>query len=72
MMRKGEWFNNVVAESSFFGSLQIEILYHKDYRARVHARQCIFEYIVVLYKRYRRHEFFNYMAPAEYAAKSFC
>ena len=65
MSRKGECWDNAVAES-FFGSLKNEHVYHEDYRTRSQARQSIFEYIEVFYNRTRRHAFLNYMTPVEY------
>lgn len=68
MSRKGECWDNAVAES-FFGSLKNEHVYHEDYRTRSQARQSIFEYIEVFYNRIRRHAFLNYMTPVEYEEK---
>ena len=71
MSRKGDCFDNAVAES-FFGSLKNELVYHEDYRTRAEARQSIFEYIEVFYNRKRRHAFLNYMTPVEYEEKYTC
>ena len=68
MSRKGECWDNAVAES-FFGSLKNEHVYHEDYRTRSQARQSIFEYIEIFYNRKRRHAFLNYMTPVEYEEK---
>lgn len=68
MSRKGECWDNAVAES-FFGSLKNERVYHEDYRTREEAKQNIFEYIEVFYNRQRRHAFLNYMTPVEYEEK---
>jgi len=68
MSRKGECWDNAVAES-FFGSLKNEHVHHEDYRTRSQARQSIFEYIEVFYNRKRRHAFLNYMTPVEYEEK---
>lgn len=68
MSRKGECWDNAVAES-FFGSLKNERVYHEDYRTREEAKQDIFEYIEVFYNRRRRHAFLNYMTPVEYEGK---
>jgi len=68
MSRKGECWDNAVAES-FFGSLKNECVYHEDYKTREEAKQNIFEYIEVFYNRQRRHAFLNYMAPVEYEEK---
>jgi len=68
MSRKGECWDNAVAES-FFGSLKNERVYHEDYRTREEAKQNVFEYIEVFYNRQRRHAFLNYMTPVEYEEK---
>lgn len=68
MSRKGECFDNAVAES-FFGSLKNELVYHEDYKTRTQARQSVFEYIEVFYNRKRRHAFLNYMTPVDYEKK---
>jgi putative transposase len=68
MSRKGECWDNAVAES-FFGSLKNEHVHHEDYQTRTEAKQSIFEYIEVFYNRKRRHAFLNYMTPVEYEEK---
>lgn len=68
MSRKGECWDNAVAES-FFGSLKNECVYHEDYKTREEAKQNIFKYIEVFYNRQRRHAFLDYMAPVEYEEK---
>ena len=68
MSRKGECWDNAVAES-FFGSLKNERVYHEDYKTRSEARESVFEYIEVFYNRQRRHAFLNYMTPVEYEEK---
>lgn len=65
MSRKGECWDNAVAES-FFGSLKNELVHEMDYRTRKEARQSIFEYIEVFYNRKRRHAFLDYVAPVDY------
>ncbi len=65
MSRKGECYDNAVAES-FFGSLKTEWSDEKDYRTRQQARQSIFDYIEVFYNRKRRHSYLNYVSPVEY------
>ena len=56
MSRKGECYDNAVAES-FFGTLKTELTDHEDYYTRQQARQSIFEYIEVFYNRQRRHSY---------------
>jgi len=68
MARKGDCFDNAVAES-FFGTLKNELVHHEDYHSRAEARQSIFEYIEVFYNRQRRHAFLGYLTPVDYEAK---
>ena len=68
MSRKGNCYDNAVAES-FFGTLKTELTDDEDYRTRDQARQSIFEYIEIFYNRQRRHSFLNYMTPVDYETK---
>lgn len=68
MSRKGDCFDNAVAES-FFGTLKTELTDEEDYGTRYQARQSIFEYIEIFYNRQRRHSFLNYMTPVDYEIK---
>jgi putative transposase len=54
MSRKGNCWDNVVAES-FFGSLKQERVQWKNYHARFEAQQDILGYITMFYNRYRLH-----------------
>jgi transposase InsO family protein len=54
MSRKGDCWDNAVAES-FFHTLKTELIYHERYQTREQARRSIFEYIEVFYNRLRRH-----------------
>ncbi len=65
MSRKGECYDNAVAES-FFGTLETELVDDKDYRTREQAKQSLFEYIEVFYNRQRRHSYLGYVSPDEY------
>ena len=65
MSRKGECYDNAVAES-FFGTLKTELVDDEDYRTREQAKQSLFEYIEVFYNRQRRHSYLGYVSPAEY------
>jgi len=56
MSRKGECYDNAVAES-FFGTLKTELVDDEDYRTREQAKQSLFEYIEVFYNRQRRHSY---------------
>lgn len=65
MSRKGECYDNAVAES-FFGTLKSELTEDEDYKTREHAKQSIFEYIEVFYNRVRRHSYLGYLNPVEF------
>jgi putative transposase len=65
MSRKGECYDNAVAES-FFGTLKTELVDDEDYRTRAQAKQSLFEYIEVFYNRQRRHSYLGYESPVEY------
>jgi putative transposase len=65
MSRKGNCYDNAVAES-FFSNLKNELVYHCDYHDRDEARAAIFKYIEVFYNRKRLHETLDYVSPAQY------
>ena len=65
MSRKGDCWDNAVAES-FFHSLKTELVYHEYYRTREQARNSIFEYIEVFYNRKRRHSTNGSMSPENF------
>lgn len=67
MSRKGNCYDNAVAES-FFKTLKAEQVYHQHYTTRKAAMAAIFEYIEVFYNRQRRHSSLGYLSPAEYEA----
>lgn len=62
MSRKGNCWDNAVAES-FFHTLKIELVHHRDFTTRAEARAEIFEYIEVFYNRQRLHSSNGYEAP---------
>lgn len=62
MSRKGDCWDNAVAES-FFHTLKIELVHHCDFETREEARAEIFEYIEVFYNRQRLHSSNGYEAP---------
>lgn len=65
MSRKGNCYDNAVAES-FFSSLKNELIHHRDYHTRDQARTEIFEYIELFYNRRRIHQSLDYEAPLVY------
>lgn len=65
MSRKGDCWDNAVAES-FFHTLKTQLLYHQKFAQRKDAEQALFNYIEVYYNRRRRHSTNGYKAPATY------
>lgn len=65
MSRKGNCYDNAVAES-FFGRLKSEWVNHQRYLSRSEATQSLFYYIEIFYNRKRRHSSINYVTPQEY------
>lgn len=62
MSRRGNCFDNAVAES-FFSSLKKERIRRRIYRSREEARADVFDYIEVFYNRVRRHSHLGHMSP---------
>jgi transposase InsO family protein len=67
MSRKGDCWDNAVAES-FFHTLKTELVHHCDFQTREEARAAIFEYIEVFYNRQRLHSANGYEAPLVFEA----
>lgn len=65
MSRKGDCWDNAVAES-FFHSLKTELTNNHKFKTRQEARHVIFEYIEVFYNRIRIHSANDYLSPADY------
>ena len=65
MSRKGDCWDNAVAES-FFHTLKTELVFHQRYKTREQAHASIFEYIEVFYNRKRRHSSSGMMSPANF------
>ena len=65
MSRKGDCWDNAVAES-FFRTLKVELIYKTKFKTREEAKQAIFEYIEVFYNRKRMHSANDYLSPVEY------
>ena len=65
MSRKGDCWDNAVAES-FFSALKTEIRPDKIWTTRAEARAAIFEYIEGWYNRRRRHSLIGYVSPAAF------
>jgi transposase InsO family protein len=65
MSRKGDCWDNAVAES-FFKSLKSEWTYWYKYQTLQEAKLSVFEYIEGWYNPKRRHSTLNYMTPNQY------
>jgi putative transposase len=68
MSRKGDCWDNAVAES-FFHSLKTELTYHETFYTRVQSNEKIFEYIEIFYNRQRLHSSNDYMSPSDFEEK---
>ena len=67
MSRKGNCYDNAVAES-FFSTLKREEINRKKYKNIQEARRELFDYIEIFYNRQRLHSALGYKTPAEAAA----
>lgn len=65
MSRKGDCWDNAVAES-FFHTLKTELTHHEIFYTREEAKQKIFQYIEIYYNRVRMHSANDYMSPVEF------
>jgi transposase InsO family protein len=65
MSRKGDCWDNAVAES-FFHTLKVELVHRHMFRTREEAKRKIFEYVEVYYNRKRAHSTIGNLSPFEY------
>jgi transposase InsO family protein len=65
MSRKGDCWDNAVAES-FFGILKTELVHHERFRGPQDTLSAIFEYIEVFYNQKRKHSTLGYKTPAQF------
>ena len=65
MSRKGDCYDNAVAES-LFATLEFELQRQPDWHTREDARRAIFRYIETWYNLKRRHSTLGYISPAAY------
>ena len=65
MSRKGDCWDNAVAES-FFASLKKERVQWKHYQTRAEAQQDVLDYIAMFYNSQRLHSFLDYISPNDY------
>jgi len=68
MSRKGDCWDNAVAES-FFATIKGELIDHEDYRTRASAIAAIGDYIDGFYNPCRRHSALDYVSPIEFELK---
>jgi putative transposase len=69
MSRKGDCWDNAVAES-FFATLRAEHLDHQRLESRAAATASLADYIDGFYNPARRHSFTDYVCPIEFELKS--
>ena len=65
MSRKGDCWDNAVAES-FFATLELELPARRRWATRAAAREAIFRYIATWYNARRRHSTLGYRSPVDY------
>ena len=65
MSRKGDCWDNAVAES-FFATIKGEMIDHEDYLTRGAALAAIADYIDAFYNSRRRHSTIGYVSPIEF------
>jgi putative transposase len=65
MSRKGDPYDNAVAES-FFKTLKMELVYRRRFRTRLEAKAAIVEYIELFYNSRRRHSSLGYLSPNDF------
>src|SRR5439155_12973732 len=62
MSRRGECWDNAVAES-FFATLKVELVHNAAWATRAVARTELFEYLELFYNVQRRHSALGYLSP---------
>jgi len=70
MSRKGDCWDNAVAES-FFHTLKVEKINRFRFKTRNEAKREIFKYIEMYYNRKRMHSSLGYKSPFDYEKNSF-
>jgi len=65
MSRKGNCYDNAAMES-FWSTLQLELVYRRNFQTRAHAESEIFDFIEVFYNRQRSHSALNYLSPVDF------
>lgn len=71
MSKKGDCYDNAMAES-FFSSLKREFIYpFPVFKTRNEAKQSIFYYIEIFYNKIRKHSAIGYLSPAQFEQLKF-
>jgi len=68
MSRKGDCWDNAVAES-FFGTLKSETVFGERFETRVQAKRHLIDYIEMFYNSHRLHSYLGYLTPMEFEIK---
>jgi len=68
MSRKGDCWDNAVAES-FFGTLKSETVFGERFETRDQAKRNLIDYIEMFYNSQRRHSYLGYLTPMEFEIK---
>ena len=68
MSRKGNCYDNAVAES-FFSTLKNELIHHQTYHTRDEASRDIFAFIEGFYNRQRLHQSLDYLSPLDFECR---
>ena len=69
MSRKGDCWDNAVAES-FFNIIKSELVYQTRFFSKNDALHQIFQYIEIFYNRERRHSTLNFLTPYNFEEKN--
>ncbi len=69
MSRKGDCWDNAVAES-FFHTLKVELIHRQTPKTREEAKRVIFKYVEMYYNSRRAHSALGNLSPFEYERRS--
>ncbi|MEW5758716.1 MAG: IS3 family transposase [Candidatus Omnitrophota bacterium] len=64
MSRKGDCYDNAVAES-FFSTLKNELIIGEKFMSRDQAKSEIFKFIEIFYNKQRLYQTLNYLTPEQ-------
>lgn len=70
MSRKGDCWDNAVAES-FFGTLKQEMLFRRELEPRLAVQTAIFEYLETYYNPKRRHSTLGFLSPVDFEERAY-